>query len=434
MSNLLSGIVLGKQKNIVINESDNNFLICGPCRCGKGVNNVIPTLKVYQDSVFVIDWQGEASRYSLENRKKMGHEIFIVSPEEYLEGEPNFSSFNPLNEIRKESEISDAKMIASILLSRIYSLDNIQSSFVKNTAERLLASLILIIKYKGEENTLFAVLSLVKWVKDVKALGCLNLNGENNALFVQKSIQLVRKLPSEEIELIYDMILSSLSFIENPNFQKATDKSDFKIADLLNPEKKISVFLKVGISRNEYAPFLKIILYQITDQCLRNPSLNSKLLLLLDEFPSLQISQYENDFFIMNLKELSHHGIRTVSVIQALNQVSRMFGDAYVKPFLNCFSQKLFFYPNLVTLPSKMNMLLDVNRWDTTNQKRTIKHIIRDYLQIEPKKEALKKALEKQDIAEVMWSLGEKDILHIDNGCARIIEKFQYFKDENLKK
>jgi type IV secretory pathway TraG/TraD family ATPase VirD4 len=139
-----SGVILGKlQKNIIIDEADENILVCGPCRCGKGVNNVIPTLKVYQHSVFVIDWHGEASRYSIENQKKLGHEIFIISPEDFLVEDLGFSSFNPLDEIRKESEISDAKMIAGTLLSHIYSLEDIQNSFLKNTTEQLLASLIL---------------------------------------------------------------------------------------------------------------------------------------------------------------------------------------------------------------------------------------------------------------------------------------------------
>lgn len=135
--------------------------------------------------------------------------------------------------------------------------------------------------------------------------------------------------------------------------------------------------------------------------------------------------------FLIAISGLLHVPVN-MAVIQDFDQVRRIFGGDYVKSFLNCFSQKLFFYPNFVTLPSEMNMLLDVNRWDT-NQERTIKHIIRDYLRIKPNV-ALKKALDEQNITQVIRSLGEKNILHIDNGCARIIEKFQYFKDENLKK
>ena len=111
-----SGVILGKTgKEIVTDSTNENVLVCGPCRCGKGANTVIPTLKTFQKSVFAIDWHGEASWFSINDRKKMGQDVFVISPEE-SDDLSNFASFNPLEEIDKETEITDAMTISLLLL------------------------------------------------------------------------------------------------------------------------------------------------------------------------------------------------------------------------------------------------------------------------------------------------------------------------------
>ena len=68
-----SGVILGinkKTKKLVVNDDEENVLLIAPTRSDKGVNTIIPTGLIWQDSIFFFDPKGELWANTAGYRKK----------------------------------------------------------------------------------------------------------------------------------------------------------------------------------------------------------------------------------------------------------------------------------------------------------------------------------------------------------------------------
>jgi type IV secretion system protein VirD4 len=434
---LKDGIVLGKNnKTIIIDQSKDNILLCGPCRCGKGVNTVIPTLKNFHKSVFAIDWHGEASHFCADDRRKMGQKAFIISPgEDDHDAHPSkFAAFNPLDEIRKECEISDAEVISLALISSITSSE--YTPAIRQVAILIQTAFIIICRSKIKDANLFSVLQMIKEFKEKKDANIFNIDDVTRVGFIKQARDKFLQLSDEEINLVLTLVLDSLTFTDDIRYRSAFNKSDFKISDLLDELNPISVFFSLRGWHRQYIPLLRIILHQIFNRVLETSQLSNqteepKLLILLDEFPELG-KIYENEMlFFYNLKQLPRYGIKTIVIIQDPWQIAKMLGSKNLKGFAECFGQKLFFAPNIGLPIRDFEMLIQINSWNefdnNSNFISKVKNII--YKRIDHQSKNLKKAFLNNDVNGVLQFLRINDIFYINHGAASLINKIHYFKD-----
>jgi type IV secretion system protein VirD4 len=124
--------------------------------------------------------------------------------------------------------------------------------------------------------------------------------------------------------------MSLLGLYRDPIVASATARSDWRIADLLDPARPVSLYLVVppsDISRTR--PLVRLILNQIARHlteklkvCTGALSPARQLLLMLDEFPALG----RLEFFETALTFLAGYGVRAFLVAQSLNQIEKAYG------------------------------------------------------------------------------------------------------------
>ena len=122
--------------------------------------------------------------------------------------------------------------------------------------------------------------------------------------------------------------LSFLGLYRDPLIAANTACSDWRIADLLEADRPVSLYLVVppsDISRTK--PLMRLILNQIARRLTETlppagAAARRQLLLMLDEFPALG----RLDFFESSLAFMAGYGIRAFLVAQSLHQIDRAYG------------------------------------------------------------------------------------------------------------
>jgi type IV secretion system protein VirD4 len=122
--------------------------------------------------------------------------------------------------------------------------------------------------------------------------------------------------------------MSYLSLYRDPTIATVTGDCDWRIADLIEAEHPVSLYLVVppsDISRTK--PLIRLVLNQIgrrlTEELESAASAKRhKLLMMLDEFPALG----RLDFFESALAFMAGYGVRAYLIAQSLNQIEKAYG------------------------------------------------------------------------------------------------------------
>ena len=124
--------------------------------------------------------------------------------------------------------------------------------------------------------------------------------------------------------------MSFLGLYRDPTVATTTAACDWRIADLVDTERPVSLYLVIppsDISRTK--PLVRLVLNQIgrrlTERLEGDPGKRRRhqLLMMLDEFPALG----RLDFFETALAFMAGYGIRAYLIAQSLNQISKAYGD-----------------------------------------------------------------------------------------------------------
>ena len=122
--------------------------------------------------------------------------------------------------------------------------------------------------------------------------------------------------------------MSFLGLYRDPTVAAVTSACDWRIADLLECKRPLSLYLVVppsDISRTK--PLVRLILNQIgrrlTERLQDGKAPRRQLLLMLDEFPALG----RLDFFETALAFMAGYGIRAFLIAQSLNQIVKAYGE-----------------------------------------------------------------------------------------------------------
>ena len=325
------GVVLGLyDAEYLRHDGPEHVLAVAPTRSGKGVGLVVPTLLSWTGSTVVHDIKGENWVLTAGWRAQFSH-CLMFDPTS-----PLSSRFNPLMEVRKgPNEVRDVQNIADILVDPDGTRE--RRDHWDKTAHTLLTGAILHVLYAEDEKTLHRVAtfladpgrSIERTLRIMLTTNHLGNETEPQVHPVIASVarELLNKSENERSGVV-STAMSLLGLYRDPVIAATTATSDWRIIDLLQAERPVSLYLVVppsDLSRTR--PLMRLILNQIARRLTealpeRTQSPHRQLLLMLDEFPALG----RLDFFEGALAFLAGYGVRCLLIAQSLNQIDKAYG------------------------------------------------------------------------------------------------------------
>jgi len=332
------GVFLGRHgKNYLRHDGPEHVMAFAPTRSGKGVGLVIPTLLSWTDSTVIHDIKGENWQLTAGWRSKFSHCLYFNPTD------PLSAKFNPLLEVRKGThEVRDVQNIADILVDPEGSLE--KRNHWEKTSHALLVGVILHVLYAEEEKTLARVASFLsdpdkpfeRTLKEMMATNHLGSGPKYHGHKVHPVIasaarELLNKSENERSGVL-STAMSFLGLYRDPTVATVTSSCDWRIADLMEGENPVSLYLVVppsDISRTK--PLVRLLLNQIGRSLTEKLAVNlerdagrkHKLLMMLDEFPALG----RLDFFESALAFMAGYGIRAFLIAQSLNQIDKAYSE-----------------------------------------------------------------------------------------------------------
>jgi type IV secretion system protein VirD4 len=321
-------IALRHAGRLVRHYGPEHLLAFAPTRSGKGVGLVVPTLHTWPHSVLVYDIKKENWALTAGWRRQFSH-VWRFEPTS-----PDSLHFNPLLEIRKGlSEVKDTQNVADILVDPTG--DKETKDHWQTTAHSLLVGAILHVLYAEPDKTLAGVATFLsdpgrqQMATLQRMLETQHLPTGPHAVVAQAAREMLNK-SENELSGVFSTAMSCLGLYRDPLIARSTSSSDFRIADLMNAERPVSLYLVVppsDLSRTR--PLIRLLINQIGRRLTESMDFGGKtayrhkLLLLLDEFPSLG----RLDFFETALAFLAGYGIKCFLIAQSLNQLEKAYGQ-----------------------------------------------------------------------------------------------------------
>jgi type IV secretion system protein VirD4 len=320
------GVIIGRLGKTYLRHDGAEHLLCfAPTRSGKGVGLVIPTLLTWPGSCIVHDIKGENWELTAGFRARQGR-VLLFDPTNNAS-----AAYNPLFEVRRgEWEVRDVQNVADVLVDPEGSLE--KRNHWEKTSHALLVGAILHVLYAEEDKTLAGVAAFLsdprrpiettlRRMKTTKHLGT-----SVHPVVAAAAQELLNKSENERSGVL-STAMSFLGLYRDPVIATVTGSSEWRIADLMEDEVPVSLYLVVppgDISRTK--PLIRLILNQIGRRLTEelNPTARPRrLLLMLDEFPALG----RLDFFESALAFMAGYGIKAFLIAQSLNQIEKAYGQ-----------------------------------------------------------------------------------------------------------
>jgi type IV secretion system protein VirD4 len=304
-----------------------------PTRSGKGVGLVVPTLLSWPHSLVVNDQKAELWHLSAGWRAQDAGNIV-------LRFDPGAASgsigFNPLAEIRLGTphEVGDVQNLVTILVDP--EGKGLVDHWAK-TSHAFLTGVILHVLYRARATGSIGALPQVALALSDPARPIDQLYremldnrwaaGQTHPTIAAAARDMTNR-PDEERGSVLSTAMSFLSLYRDPLIAKNVSHSDFRILDLMNHEKPVSLYLIVRAEdKDRMKPLMRLIINQLVRVLLRpeityaggRPQTPHKhrLLLMLDEFPSYG----KLEVFQEALAYIAGHGIKAYLIMQDIAQL-----------------------------------------------------------------------------------------------------------------
>jgi type IV secretion system protein VirD4 len=342
---------------LVRHDGPEHVFVFAPTRSGKGIGIVMPTLFGWGHSALIYDVKKELWSLTAGYRRKFSY-CWRFEPTA-----PDSVRFNPLYEIRRgDNEVRDAQVIADILVDP----DGAGTKWDhwQTTAHALLVGTILHVLYAEPDKTLTGVGAFLANPErsQVQTLGRMlstnHLPSGPHPVVAQVARSMLNKAENE-LSGVVSTATSCLDLFRDPLVGRSTSTSDFRIADLMNLDHPVSLYLVVPPSDlSRLRRLIRLVLNQVGQrltermefaagpatkkpflETLRaamappkrdaspgagpNKGYRHRLLLLIDEFTSLG----KLDFFETQLAFCAGYGLKCFMVAQSLNQLQKTYGD-----------------------------------------------------------------------------------------------------------
>jgi len=327
-----AGVFLGrvpsKDGSYLRHEGPEHVMAFAPTRSGKGVGLVVPTLLTWPASAVVHDIKGENWQLTSGWRSRFSH-CLLFNPTD-----ARSAAYNPLLEVRRGMhEVRDVQNIADILVDPEGALE--RRNHWEKTSHALLVGAILHVLYAGEDKTLRGVANFLSdpacpfEVTLHRMMATPHLGELAHPVVASAAREVLNKSENERSGVL-STAMSFLGLYRDPTVADVTSRCDWRIADLIDAEHPVSLYLVVppsDISRTK--PLIRLILNQIGRRLTESLdgsdgiARRHKLLLMLDEFPALG----RLDFFESALAFMAGYGLRAFLIAQSLNQIDKAYGQ-----------------------------------------------------------------------------------------------------------
>lgn len=308
-----------------------HVLCYAPTRLGKGVALVIPTLLSWPTSTVVTDLKGELWKLTAGWRQKHAKNYAV----RFEPSSKDSARWNPLEEIRigTEYEVGDAQNLVTMLVDPDgKGLD----SHWQKTAFALLVGVILHALYKGRNEGVAATLPGVDrmladpdrsagelWMEMVTYQ---HRDGENHRAVGSAARDMLDRA-EEEAGSVLSTAKSYLALYRDDVVAANVSACDFRISDLMSADKPCSLYIVTQPNdKARLRPLVRVMLNMIVrlladKDAIRSANTNApsrhRLLLMLDEFPSLGKLEILQEA----LAFLAGYDIKAYLICQDINQL-----------------------------------------------------------------------------------------------------------------
>lgn len=354
------GIILGLTDDgyYLRDDAKTHTFLCAPTRSGKGVGIIIPTLLAWPHSVVVVDVKGENYAFTAGRRKKMGQYVLKFEPTA-LSGS---AGFNPLDEIRMGTphEVKDCQNICRILADPTgKGYEGANAHWTSNAAD-LLFGIVLHLKWKEKDKpvNITSVLEFMasgknglrKLLNDIKEAVLADeikhddvgeilqyTNNESEKVYFHPRVyQVFVKMattPEKEFGSIQSTLETALSVYRDPVVSANMKVSDFKIHDLMNSDRPVSLYLIVPPSDlDRLMPVFRVIVEILYRRNTEKMELSvserkavenkHRLLMLMDEFSLLgKLETFETSMGV-----IAGFGLKALIICQSVMQINKIYG------------------------------------------------------------------------------------------------------------
>jgi type IV secretion system protein VirD4 len=328
-----AGVFLGKLSGRYLrHDGPEHVMAFAPTRSGKGVGLVVPTLLSWTGSAVIHDIKGENWQLTAGWRSRFSHAL-LFNPTD-----ASSAKYNPLLEVRRGThEVRDVQNIADILVDPEGALE--RRNHWEKTSHSLLVGAILHVLYAEEEKTLARVAAFLSdpqrpFTATLRRMMTTNHLGTRDAplvhLVVASAAREVLNKSENERSGVLSTAMSFLGLYRDPTVAEVTSACDWRIADLVEAEHPVSLYLVIppsDISRTK--PLVRLVLNQIGRRLTERldgagqGARKHRLLMMLDEFPALG----RLDFFETSLAFMAGYGVRAFLIAQSLNQIEKAYGE-----------------------------------------------------------------------------------------------------------
>jgi type IV secretion system protein VirD4 len=321
-------------------DGPEHCVVIAPTRSGKGVGNILPTLLSWPASSLIYDEKGELWALTAGWRAQQAGNVAIRWEPGAVEGS---AGFNFLEEVRLGTpyEVADAQNIAQMICDP--NGDGIEGKdHWGKTSFDLLSAVILHVMYKAKANKQTASLADVAFAlsdpeeKSDALWEEMRTNrhlptGAHAVVAAAGRDQLDR--PEKERGSVLSSAKSYLTLVKDPIIAENTRHSDFRIMDLMNHERPVSLYIVTrGGDKERLRPLVRLLLTMAMRQLMGveltykdgQPLMphRHRLLMMLDEFPSLGRLQIIQDA----LPKCAGYGIKAFLAAQNREQMFNAYG------------------------------------------------------------------------------------------------------------
>ena len=308
-----------------------HVLAFAPTRSGKGIGLVLPTLLDWRDSVIVLDIKGENWALTAGWREKYAHNRVLKFDPTALDGLS--VKFNPLEEIRigERYEIGDLQNIAMMIVDT--EGKGLRDYWEKSSFSFISGLILYTIHKTKKENKPYPNLTDVYELlnrDEIKDLLEEMLRSKHHLVSLVGREMLNKA--AEELSGVVGSSSSYLNLYVDPIISNNTSKSEFKINDLMNAEKPVSLYLVLKPNdKNRIMPLIRLIMNQLLRRLLEElefedgksvKTYKHRMLLMLDEFTSLG----RLGIFQESLAFMGGYGIKAYIIIQDITQLYEAYG------------------------------------------------------------------------------------------------------------
>ena len=316
------GIIVGqwgRRGPILRYDGEENILVVGPQRSGKGTGMFIPTLLEMEGHTITVDVRGETHAATAAYRATKSRVLRLAITQR------GSARFNLLQEVRRGTDHAffDAAVLADMLVNPGGGLEH--RDHWDKTAQALITCGILYEVHKRAIPTLAHMTSF--WSHPGRSLEATLqyvLETAPHAAVAELAQEVLNKSPNERSGVLSSM-MTQLFVFRDPVVAENTASSDFRLADFTRHDRWVSLYLVQSPEEEEHVrPFLRCFLRLAMGRWLEMSEHKHAITLLLDEFTSYgKIS-----FYAENLAYLGGRGIRSVLAVQNVPQLRDTYGHA----------------------------------------------------------------------------------------------------------